>query len=277
MLFSEAFVNGLTGGVIRMGLNFRKSLSIGKLFRINFSKGGIGVSAGVKGARVSLGKNGVRETVSLPGTGLSWTERQSFKKKRGTAGGAAGVAGGSSAKTNGNTVRKSKWKTLVWVAIVAGGFLLYRSGALDSAIDMVKQSLTGKGTAVSASASAKAADKAQGSALPLESGNTNDGSSSSQDSLPSEGETVSNASPTEAASALSTKPVSENAIPFSVTLKDGEVVLAKETLYVASKSGEKFHKPDCRILGSIAKKNLVEYSSREAAAKEKTPCSVCNP
>ena len=58
-----------------MGFRFRKSLSFGKLFRINFSKRGIGFSVGVPGFRVSLGADKkIRKTVGLPGTGISYTE-----------------------------------------------------------------------------------------------------------------------------------------------------------------------------------------------------------
>jgi hypothetical protein len=53
-----------------MGWSFRRSKSFG-LFRLNFSKSGIGYSFGVKGARVGVsakGKNYVRG--GIPGTGL---------------------------------------------------------------------------------------------------------------------------------------------------------------------------------------------------------------
>ena len=44
-----------------MGFTFRKSIKIGKNTRINLSsKGGIGVSTGVKGARISTNKQGTR-------------------------------------------------------------------------------------------------------------------------------------------------------------------------------------------------------------------------
>lgn len=57
-----------------MAFNFRKSRSLGKLFRVNLSKSGIGVSAGVPGFRVSLSPKGkVKRTVSIPGTGLYQT------------------------------------------------------------------------------------------------------------------------------------------------------------------------------------------------------------
>ncbi len=264
-----------------MGLNFRKSLSLGKLFRINFSKGGISVSAGVKGARVSVGKNGVRETVSLPGTGLSWSERQSFKKRKGVAGDSSGIDGIAPSKANKKADGKRKWKSLIWVALVAGGFLLYRSGVLDSAIATVKQAMTGDGTVVSAKAEnvpTPVVDITPGSGIQPESGNASGNSADTKDSLQSEEITEATASPSEAPSvSLTADPVSGSTSAYKVVLKDGEVVLAKGTLFVASKSGEKFHKPDCRILGSIVKKNLVEYDSREDAAKEKDPCSICNP
>ena len=43
-----------------MGWSFRKSFKIGKFLKLNFSnRSGIGLSTGVKGARVSVNKNGI--------------------------------------------------------------------------------------------------------------------------------------------------------------------------------------------------------------------------
>ncbi|MDX9866236.1 MAG: DUF4236 domain-containing protein [Anaerolineaceae bacterium] len=67
-----------------MGLRFRKSINLGKFFRINISKSGIGTSSGVKGFRVSRGPRGTRTTVSIPGTGVSYvkeTRKSSAKIK----------------------------------------------------------------------------------------------------------------------------------------------------------------------------------------------------
>lgn len=66
-----------------MGLSFRKSIRLGKGVRLNFSKSGIGISAGVKGARVSIGPRGTRGTVS--GGGFSYSTSLSGKKVRGKA------------------------------------------------------------------------------------------------------------------------------------------------------------------------------------------------
>lgn len=64
-----------------MGLRFRKSKNFGP-FRINFSKSGIGYSVGGKGFRVTKTADGrVRQTASIPGTGISYVTET---KRRGS-------------------------------------------------------------------------------------------------------------------------------------------------------------------------------------------------
>lgn len=58
-----------------MGFRFRKSIKICKGVRLNVSKSGIGMSAGVKGFRVSSGPRGTYATSSIPGTGISYSQR----------------------------------------------------------------------------------------------------------------------------------------------------------------------------------------------------------
>lgn len=53
-----------------MGWRFRKSISIGKIARLNIGKSGIGVSIGGKGMRVGMGSRGVYTSTGIPGTGL---------------------------------------------------------------------------------------------------------------------------------------------------------------------------------------------------------------
>lgn len=55
-----------------MNWTFRKSKKVGPL-RVTLGKGGLGISAGVKGLRVGIGPRGPYTTVSLPGTGLRST------------------------------------------------------------------------------------------------------------------------------------------------------------------------------------------------------------
>ncbi|HEX2950190.1 MAG TPA: DUF4236 domain-containing protein [Armatimonadota bacterium] len=53
-----------------MGWRFRRSISLGKGVRLNLSKSGVGISAGVKGFRVGMGPRGTYSSMGIPGTGL---------------------------------------------------------------------------------------------------------------------------------------------------------------------------------------------------------------
>lgn len=58
-----------------MGFRFRKSVKIAPGVRLNIGKKSVGISAGVKGARVSVNSSGRKTTtVGLPGTGLSYSK-----------------------------------------------------------------------------------------------------------------------------------------------------------------------------------------------------------
>lgn len=56
-----------------MGFRFRQSIRLFPGVRLNFSKTGTSVSIGGKGATTNISNRGVRNTVSLPGTGLSYS------------------------------------------------------------------------------------------------------------------------------------------------------------------------------------------------------------
>jgi hypothetical protein len=56
-----------------MGLRFYRRFKILPGVSINLSRSGVTTSIGVKGAHVTVGHGKVRETVGLPGTGLSYT------------------------------------------------------------------------------------------------------------------------------------------------------------------------------------------------------------
>ena len=67
-----------------MGWSYRKSIRLGKHTRLNLSKSGIGISTGVKGARISVGPRGTRTTLRVPGTGISYTKTHSRKTNKAT-------------------------------------------------------------------------------------------------------------------------------------------------------------------------------------------------
>lgn len=63
-----------------MPLRFRKSINLGGGIRLNLSKKGIGMSAGVKGFRVGTGPRGTRMSVGIPGSGLSFQKNIGARK-----------------------------------------------------------------------------------------------------------------------------------------------------------------------------------------------------
>lgn len=65
-----------------MGFNFRKSINLGGGVKLNLGKKRVGISAGVKGARVSVNSKGRKSaTLSIPGTGISYTKTSTKKRK----------------------------------------------------------------------------------------------------------------------------------------------------------------------------------------------------
>ena len=60
-----------------MGLNFRKSIQLIPGVKLNLSKSGASISAGVPGFRKSINTKGqVTTTASIPGTGLYYTDKK---------------------------------------------------------------------------------------------------------------------------------------------------------------------------------------------------------
>ena len=65
-----------------MGFRFRKSIRVGKYFRVNVSKSGIGYSIGKRGARITVSANGRKTgTIGIPGTGISYSKTLGGKEK----------------------------------------------------------------------------------------------------------------------------------------------------------------------------------------------------
>lgn len=66
-----------------MGLRFHKSIKLGKLLKLNINKNSISLSAGVKGAHITVNNKGKKTaSVGLPGTGLSYQKTLSSGKKK---------------------------------------------------------------------------------------------------------------------------------------------------------------------------------------------------
>lgn len=65
-----------------MGLRFRRTLRLLPGVRVNLSKSGASLSLGGRGATVNLSSRGVRRTVGLPGTGLSYSDFRRYASKK---------------------------------------------------------------------------------------------------------------------------------------------------------------------------------------------------
>lgn len=66
-----------------MGFRFRKSIKIAPGVRLNVGTKSVGISAGVKGARISTNtRTGTRATVGIPNTGLSYSQKVGGTSKR---------------------------------------------------------------------------------------------------------------------------------------------------------------------------------------------------
>jgi hypothetical protein len=59
-----------------VGLRFRRSFRIVPGWRVNVSESGVSSSFGRRGAWFTIGPRGTRETLGIPGTGVSYTTDQ---------------------------------------------------------------------------------------------------------------------------------------------------------------------------------------------------------
>ena len=89
-----------------MGLNFRKSISLGKGLKLNLSKSGPSVSFGKSGFRQSVNLKGqARTTVGIPGTGIYYTKNTNVKN---VVGGLTAGLTGKGADAKGKKAAESK-------------------------------------------------------------------------------------------------------------------------------------------------------------------------
>lgn len=116
-----------------MGMRYRKSIGLGKGVRINVGKGSLGISAGVKGAHVSVNsKRGVTTSIGAPGTGVSYSKTRGWGGKgaesdagmpctetSGWGGNGAGSGAGGPKPPSNKLVRIAVWAIIISVLIIA--------------------------------------------------------------------------------------------------------------------------------------------------------------
>ena len=97
-----------------MGMRYRKSIGLGKGVRLNVGKGSLGISAGVKGAHVSVNsKRGVTTSVGARDAGMPCTETS------GWGGNGAGSGDGGPKPPSNKLVRIAVWAIIISVLIIA--------------------------------------------------------------------------------------------------------------------------------------------------------------
>ena len=64
-----------------MGWRYRSSIRLIPGIRVNLSKSGASLSVGGRGATVNFGRRGIRGTVGLPGSGLSYSESAPWHRR----------------------------------------------------------------------------------------------------------------------------------------------------------------------------------------------------
>lgn len=130
-----------------MGMRYRKSIGLGKGVRLNVGKGSLGISAGVKGAHVSVNsKRGVTTSVGAPGTGVSYSKTRGWGGKgaesdagmpctetSGWGGNGAGSGAGGPKPPSNKLVRIAVWAIIISVLIIAFcGIYSFLSGGSDA-------------------------------------------------------------------------------------------------------------------------------------------------
>lgn len=64
-----------------MAFRFFRRIRLAPGLSLNLSKSGASVSLGPRGTKLTLGSKGVRKTLGLPGTGLYYTEHDSWEEE----------------------------------------------------------------------------------------------------------------------------------------------------------------------------------------------------
>ena len=62
-----------------MGFRFRRGISLARGVRINLGKNGASLSFGTRGLSVNVGRKGIRTTGGIPGTGVSYSDYNSYQ------------------------------------------------------------------------------------------------------------------------------------------------------------------------------------------------------
>jgi hypothetical protein len=108
-----------------VGFRFYRRIKLFRGVRINVSRSGISTSIGVRGAHVTVGHGKVRETVGLPGSGISYTHVEGTHQEPRSEAQAAEVAE--------PLPKGSAWRGWLWIGVALAVAVIAISRALGAA------------------------------------------------------------------------------------------------------------------------------------------------
>lgn len=229
-----------------MGMRFRKSIKLGGGTKLNLSKSGVGISAGVKGFRVSKNTSGrSRVTSSLPGTGLSYVNEFGSS---GIPAGDSTPSSGTSSGSSGKGPKKDRGKLIGSLVMIL--LVLVLIGLVRSCVRKIGDFLSPSND--KPAVVQQEAQEPQEAAEPKTEVTTQPDAQTPQDA-------PQTATRPEAPKHEQKQPVQQE------EFKDEERVV-----YITP-TGEKYHKKGCRTI----KGDCTEISINDAIARGYTACGVC--
>ncbi len=229
-----------------MGMRFRKSIKLGGGTKLNLSKSGVGISAGVKGFRVSKNTSGrSRVTSSLPGTGLSYVNEFGSS---GISAGDSTPSSGTSSGSSGKGPKKNRGKLIGSLVMIL--LVLVLIGLVRSCVRKIGDFLSPSDDKPAVVQQEK--QEPQEAAEPKAEITTQPDAQTPQDAP----QTVTQP---EAPKHEQEQPVQQE------EFKD------EERMVYITPTGEKYHKKTCRMI----KGDCTEIGINDAIARGYTACGVC--
>lgn len=227
-----------------MGMRFRKSIKLGGGTKLNLSKSGVGISAGVKGFRVSKNTSGrSRVTSSLPGTGLSYVNEFGSS---GIPAGDSTPSSGTSSGSSGKGPKKNRGKLIGSLVMIL--LVLVLIGLVRSCVRKIGDFLSPSNDKPAVVQQEE--QEPQEAAEPKTEVTTQPDAQTPQD-------TPQTATQPEA-------PKQEQPVQQE-EFKD------EERMVYITPTGEKYHKKTCRMI----KEDCTEIGINDAIARGYTACGVC--
>lgn len=227
-----------------MGMRFRKSIKLGGGTKLNLSKSGVGISAGVKGFRVSKNTSGrSRVTSSLPGTGLSYVNEFGSS---GIPAGDSTPSSGTSSGSSGKGPKKNRGKLIGSLVMIL--LVLVLIGLARSCVRKIGDFLSPSND--------KPAVVQQEEQEPQEA---------------AEPKTEVTTQPNAQTPQDTPQTVTQPEAPKQEQPVQQEEFKGEERMVYITPDGKKYHKKGCRTL----KVEPTEININDAIAQGRTACKVC--